>query len=173
MSTPDERTDLTDPTVPGDVEDLEASLDITPRVVLSAFVGGLAGMVLMTPVLIGLPAFLGLFEAAPLINITELGRVVGIEPSLPLGLAVFLSGGVIALPLLFTVAGGFLPPQQPRELRGVVFATIMWTGFVIAYWPGPQSAVLFGALSLLGHWVYGYALGTVMERLAYIPDHTV
>jgi len=173
MSTPDDRTDLTQPTVPGDVEDLEASLDINLRVVLSAFAGGLVGMIAMAPLLIGLPAFLGLFEAGPLISVTDLGRVVGIEPSLPLGLAVLLAGGVVALPLLFTVAGSFLPPQEPRAARGVVFATIMWTGFVIAYWPGPRNAVLFGALSLAGHWVYGYALGGVMERLAYVPEHTI
>ena len=173
MSTPDERPDLTQPTVPGDVEDLEAHLDINGRVVLSAFVGGLVGLVLMMPVLLGLPALLGLFEADPLISVTDLGRVIGIQPSLLLGLAVFLAGGVIALPLLFTVAGGFLPPREPRAVRGVVFATIMWTGFVIAYRPGPRSVVLFGALSLAGHWVYGYALGAVMERLAYVPEHTI
>ena len=171
MSTPDERTDLTDPREPGD--ELEASLDISLRVVLSAFAGGLVGLVAMAPVLIGLPAFLGLFEADPLINLTELGRVVGLEPSLPLGLAVFLAGGGVALPLLFTVAGAFLPPREPRAARGVVFATIMWTGFVIAFWPGPQAAVLFAALSLAGHWIYGYALGAVMERLAYVPQHTI
>jgi hypothetical protein len=173
MSTPDDRTDLTQPTVPGDIDELEAHLDITLRVVLSAFLGGLVGLIAMAPVLIGVPALLGLFEADPLISVTELGRVVGLEPNLLLGLAVFLAGGVITLPLLFTVAGAFLPPREPRALRGVVFATIMWTGFVIAYWPGPQAAVIFAALSLAGHWIYGYALGAVMERLAYVPQHTI
>ncbi|SNZ02563.1 hypothetical protein SAMN06269185_0053 [Natronoarchaeum philippinense] len=173
MSTPDERPDLTQPTVPGDIEDLEARLDINARVVLSAFAGGLAGLIAMTPVLLGLPALLGLFEADPLVSVTDLGRVIGVQPSLLLGLAVFLAGGVIALPLLFTVAGAFLPPREPRAARGIVFATIMWTGFVIAYRPGPRNVVLFAALSLAGHWVYGYALGAVMERLAYIPEHTI
>ena len=80
---------------------------------------------------------------------------------------------MVALPLLFVVAGGFLPPRGPQVARGPVFATIMWTGFVLAFWPGPRAGVLFAGLSLGAHWIYGYVLATVMQRLAYIPEHPV
>lgn len=151
----------------------EVGLDITGRVVLASFVGGAAGLVAMAPVLIGLPALLGLFRAEPLIDVAELGRVLGLAPSVPLGLVVFALGGVVALPLLFVVVGAFLPPREPRTGRGVTFATIMWTGFVLAFWPGEPAGVIFLGLSLAGHWIYGYALGWTMERLAYVPEHAV
>lgn len=157
----------------GEGEESGAGLDITARVVLSAFAGGSVGLVGMIPVLIGLPALIGVFQVDPIVDVAELGRVGGVEPSLPLGIAVFLAGGVVALPLLFTVAGAFLPPREPRAARGIVFATIMWTGFVIAFWPGMRTAVLFSALSLAAHWIYGFALGAVMEWLAYVPEHNV
>lgn len=157
----------------GGDERSRTGLDITARVVVAAFVGGAVGLVAMTPVLVGLPALLGVFQADPLLNVAEFGLVLGAEPSLPLGIVVFAAGGVVGLPLLFVVAGSFLPPREPRALRGVVYATIVWTGFVIAFWPGEQAAVLFMALSLGGHWVYGYALGTVMARLAHVPQHTI
>lgn len=153
--------------------DGEPGLAITGRVVLSAFAGGALGLAAMAPVLLALPVFLGLFEEEPLVDVAELGRVVGVEPSILLGLVVFVAGGAVALPLLFVVAGGFLPPRQPRVARGPTFATIMWTGFVLAFWPGEQAGVLFLGLSLGAHWIYGYVLATVMERLAYIPEHPV
>lgn len=153
--------------------DLDAGIDITPRVVLAAFAGGAAGLAAMVPVLFALPAFLQLFRADPLINLAQLGRVLGLEPSLVLGLVVFVGGGTIALPLLFVVGGAFLPPREPRAARGITFATIMWTGFVLAFWPGEYAGAIFLGLSLGAHWVYGYVLGWVMERFAYIPQHAV
>lgn len=148
-------------------------LDITPRVVLAAFVGGAAGLVAMTPVLVGLPAVVGLFQAEPLVDVAELGRVLGLAPSLALGVVLFAVGGTVGLPLLFVVVGSFLPPRHPRYARGAVFAAVMWTGFVIAYWPGERSGVLFVWVSLAAHLIYGLVLGVVMERLAYVPEHTV
>ncbi len=153
--------------------DLDAELDITLRVVLSAFAGGAAGLIAMIPILFVPPAFFGLFQATALVDVAELGRVLGLEPNLLLGTVVFVGGGAIALPLLFVVAGAFLPPQEPRATRGVTFATIMWTGFIIAFWPGEYAGVLFLGLSLAAHWVYGYVLGQVMQRFAYVPQHSV
>ena len=153
--------------------DIDAELDITPRVVLAAFAGGAAGLVAMVPILFVLPLLLRLFRAEPLVDVAELGRVLGLEPNLFLGLLVFAAGGVVALPLLFVVAGAFLPPRNPRAVRGVTFATIMWSGFVIAFWPGEFAGVIFLGLSLAAHWAYGYVLGTVMDRLAHVPQHAV
>lgn len=166
-------TDRASSTAATSADDGVAALDITPRVVLSAFLGGAAGLVAMVPVLFALPAVLGLFRAEPLVDVAELGRVLGFEPNLPLGVVVFVAGGVVALPLLFVVAGAFLPPREPRTARGVTFATIMWTGFVIAFWPGEDAGVIFLGLALAAHWVYGYALGWVTERFAHVPQHTV
>lgn len=154
-------------------EDLGAELDITPRVVLSAFAGGALGLIAMVPILFVPPAFLNLFQADTIVDVAELGRALGFEPNLLLGIVVFVGGGTIALPLLFVVAGAFLPPREPRSARGITFATIMWTGFVIAFWPGEYAGVLFLGLSLSAHWVYGYVLGQVMQRLAYVPQHSV
>ena len=153
--------------------DLEAELDITPRVVLAAFLGGGAGLVAMVPVLFALPALLGLFRAGPLVEVAELGRVLGVEPSLALGAVVFAVGGVVALPLLFVVAAAFLPPREPRYARGITFATIMWTGFVIAFWPGQYAGVIFLGVSLAAHWAYGYVLGRVTDQFAHTPQHTI
>ena len=116
--------------------EVPANLDITGRVVLAAFAGGALGLLAMVPVLVGIPVALGLFQEEPIVDVAELGRVLGLEPSLGLGLVVVALGGTIALPLLFVVAAGFLPPREPRAARGAVFATIMWTGFVLAFWPG-------------------------------------
>lgn len=165
--------DRTAADAPVDRDGLDAELDITLRVVLSAFLGGAAGLVLMVPVLFAVPAFLRLFQAEPLVDVAELGRVLGFEPNLLLGIVVFVGGGVIALPLLFVVASAFLPPRAPRSARGVTFATIMWTGFIIAFWPGEYAGVIFLGLSLAAHWVYGYVLGQVMDRLAHVPQHSV
>ncbi|APW99556.1 hypothetical protein CHINAEXTREME_18050 [Halobiforma lacisalsi AJ5] len=158
---------------PVDRDELGAELDITLRVVLSAFVGGAVGLVAMVPILFVPPFFFDLFRAEALVDVAELGRVLGLEPNLLLGVLVFVAGGTIALPLLFVVAGAFLPPRQPRAARGITFATIMWTGFVLAFWPGEYAGVLFLGLSLAAHWVYGYVLGSVMQRLAYVPQHSV
>lgn len=153
--------------------DDHASLEITPRVVLVAFLGGAAGLAAMAPILIGLPAFLGLFEAEPLLDLAALGRAAGIDPDLATGVVVFVAGGTVGIPLLFVVAGAFLPPRRPRYARAVTFAGIMWTGFVLAFWPGWRASVLFLTLSLIGHLVYGLVLGLVMERFAYVPEHDV
>lgn len=154
-------------------DDGHAGLEITPRVVLVAFLGGATGLAAMAPVLIGLPAFLGMFQADPLLDLAALGRAAGIEPDLLTGIVVFVAGGTVGIPLLFVVAGAFLPPRQPRYARGATFALIMWTGFILAFWPGWRAAVLFLTLSLIGHLLYGLVLGLVMERLAYIPEHDV
>ena len=100
---------------------------------------------------------------------------LALEPSLTNGLLLFGAGGAVVLPLLFVVAGAFLPPRTPRFARGVTFSTIIWTGFVLAFWPGGDSVTvgLFLLFSLLSHWVYGLVLGGTIEYLVGIPEHDV
>lgn len=144
-------------------------------VVLTAVLGGLLGVIAMLPVLAGIPRLLGEFRTQPVVDFAALGMVIGLEPSLALGVAIFVLAGTVVLPLLFVVAGAFLPPRQPRRVRGVTFATLMWTGFVLAFWPGGNwiTVVLFLGFSLAAHWIYGLVLGATVERLVGIPEHDV
>ncbi|MFB6123100.1 MAG: DUF6789 family protein [Haloferacaceae archaeon] len=154
---------------------LEAEIPITIKVVGSAMVGGLAGMLLMVPVLVGVPIVFDLFRTEPLVNFATFLSYVGFEQSVTLGAALFVATGATVLPLTFVVVGGFLPPKEPRYLRGVTFATIFWTGFVPAFWPDGSVAVVavFLVVSLLAHWVYGLVLGRVLDGPTGIPQHDV
>lgn len=148
---------------------------ITLRSVGAGAVGGLVGVLLMTPLLVLLPGAIGVFRPEPIVGFASFGAFVGLEPSLELGLALFVANGAISLPLIFLTAGMFLPPREPQYLRGVTFATIVWPGFLLAFWPGGEPVIqaTFLAVSLLGHWVYGAALGLVVTRLAALPEHRV
>lgn len=154
---------------------LEGEVPITVKVVLTAMGGGFVGMVLMLPVLVGLPLVFDLFRTEPIANFAPFITYFGIEPSLALGVGLFVIGGTTILPLVFVVVGSFLPPEQPRYARGVTFATIFWLGFVLAFWPGGDGLTvsLFVVVSLLAHWVYGAALGSVLSRTTGIPQHEV
>lgn len=154
---------------------LEGEVPITVRVVLTAMGGGLVGMVLMLPVLVGLPFVFDLFRTEPIANFAPFFEYLGVEPSLALGVALFVIGGTTVLPLMFVVVGSFLPPERPRYRRGVTFATIFWLGFILAFWPGGDvlTVGLFLVVSLLAHWVYGAALGWLLSRTTGIPQHEV
>jgi hypothetical protein len=148
---------------------------ITRNVVAMAMAGGLAGTVLMLPVVVLLPQLLGVFQAEPVANFVGFAEVFGIEPTLTMGAVLFGVGGMVALPLVFLVFGAFLPPVEPRYLRGVTFGTIFWVGFALAFWPD-ESLVTVGSFlvfSLLGHWIYGLVLGLALDRTTGIPQHEV
>lgn len=150
----------------------EAEQPITLRVVLSSFLGGLAGLIAMTPVAVGLPILLGVFRLETPVGFA---RLIGAEPSVTLGLAFFVIGAVIVLPLFFVVTGTYLPPVEPRYLRGVPMSLIFWPGFVIAFWPGGDLTTVasFAAISILAHVVYGLLLGVVFHTLTGIPEHDI
>ncbi len=148
---------------------------ITGRVVLMAMAGGLVGTVLMLPVLVGIPGLLGYFRTDPITDFAGVASFFGIEPTVALGVVLFGIGGTAVLPFIFLVIGSFLPPETPRALRGVTFATLFWVGFVTAFWPGGSAVTgaLFLVFSLLGHWTYGLTLGTVLDRTTGIPQSEV
>ncbi|QZP38981.1 cytochrome C oxidase subunit I [Halobaculum magnesiiphilum] len=153
----------------------ELAIPITVRVLGVGMLGGLLGMVTMIPVLVGVPAALGLFRPDPIAEFVPLTELFGIEPTLALGLALFAAMGTVLLPMVFLVVGAYLPPEGPRYLRGVTFATIFWTGFVPAFMPeGPALvAGTFLVVSLVAHWVYGAVLAGVLDRTVGIPQHEV
>ena len=153
----------------------ESAIPITVKVLGFAMGGGLLGMLVMLPLLVGLPAAVGLFSTDPVVEFVPLTGLLGIEPTLPLGLALFVAGGTVLLPMVFLVVGAYLPPEEPRALRGATFATIFWTGFVPAFWPegGALVVAAFLVVSLVSHWVYGVVLAGVLDRTIGIPQHRV
>jgi hypothetical protein len=153
----------------------ELGLPISAKVVLTSMAGGLLGTVAMLPVLVGVPQALGLFSTEPITQFAGFAAFFGIEPTAMLGMAVFGLGGTFVLPLIFLVVGSFLPPREPRYLRGVTFATFFWTGFAPAFWPGTGVAAVavYLVVSLVAHWLYGATLGYVLHRTTGIPQHDV
>lgn len=150
-------------------------MPITGRRIAVAVAGGLAGVVLMIPVLVGLPYVLNLFRTEPLQAFAEIGAFVGLQPTVTTGVAMFIFGGTVVLPLLFLVVGAFLPPENRRPVRGATFAVIFWTGFVTAFWPSGSIATMatFFVVSLLAHVVYGLVLGLSIDRITGMPQHAV
>ncbi|MFB6096775.1 MAG: DUF6789 family protein [Haloferacaceae archaeon] len=148
---------------------------ITLRVVATAMVGGFVGMVLMLPLLVGVPVVFNLFRTEPIAQFAPFLAQIGVERSLWLGVALFVVGGTTVLPLMFVVVAAFLPPEEPRYLRGVTYATLFWTGFLLAFWPGGNGLTIavFLVVSLLSHWIYGAVLGLVLTRSVGIPQHDV
>ncbi|AZH24225.1 DUF6789 family protein [Haloplanus aerogenes] len=145
---------------------------LTMRIVASAFLGGVAGLVVMTPVIVGIPMLLGIFQLDPLAGFADL---VIAEADAVLGLAFFVAGGVVVLPLFFVVTASFLPPREPKYLRGATISSFFWVSFVYIFWPSGGVFVnsVYVVVTLASHWIYGAVLGLVMERLTGIPSHRV
>lgn len=154
----------------------ESQTPITFRVIGITMGGGLVGMLVMLPFLVGVPLALDLFRTEPIVQFSNvIGLPLGIEPSLALGVALFIAGGTTVLPVLFLVLGAFLPPENPRYLRGATYATIFWIGFLIAFWPGGDALTiaLFLVVSLVSHWIYGTILAYGLHSTIGIPQHAV
>jgi len=179
-------TPESDPIPEQEVETPVAAVAITPRRILWAMVSGAVGTVLMSPLLVGIPIALGLFQVEPLVRFASVGAffglqpsiigpVLGVSPNLLIGVVLFVLGGVLFLPVQFLIVGAFLPPESPRYLRGVVFMSLWWVGFLTAFWPdgGLLTLGVFLAVSLLGHWVYGVTVGYLLDRFGGIPQHEV
>ena len=158
-----------------EVEGEAAELPITIRLVGTAMLGGVVGMVLMLPLLVGAPVALGLFRTAPIVEFSSVVAFFGVQPSLTLGIVIFVLGGSTLLPIQFLVVGAFLPPESPRYLRGVSFMAAYWFGFLFAFWPGGGllTVAIFVVVSLVSHGIYGVSLGYLLDRWAEIPQHEV
>lgn len=145
---------------------------LTPRAVLSSFAGGIAGLIVMAPVIAGIPILLGVFQMEPL---EQFANLVIADANGTLGIAFFVAGGAFVLPLFFLVTATFLPPREPRYLRGATISTLFWASFVFIFWPGAGMYVntTFLVVTLVSHWLYGLVLGSVMQRLTGIPEHQV
>ncbi len=162
-------------TLPAEEMGVAAEIPITLRLIGTAMLSGLVGMVLMIPVLVGLPVALDLFQTEPIVRFASFASFLGFEPSLAVGVALFVLGGTLFLPVQFLVVGAFLPPESPRYARGASFGLIYWIGFLMAFWPpgGTLAVGLFVVVSFLYHLFYGLALGYLIDRWAEIPQHGV
>lgn len=158
----------------GEIE-REASMPISWKRVLAAVGGGFLGIVLMQPLLVGVPYLLNLFRTEPLLAFAEFGQFLSLSPSITVAILMFVFGGTVVLPLVFLVVGAFLPPKSPMYARGIPFATAFWTGFVFVFWPGGDAFTVgvFLVVSLLSHWLYGLVLGGTIQGLVGIPVHEV
>jgi cytochrome c oxidase subunit 1 len=85
--------------------------------------------------------------------------------NLLVGAAIFAVVGIVVHPVLFAAVAGYLPGKQ-WSTRGLVFALVLWTGFLPGFYTGQAGLALAGyvALSLFGHVAYGIVLGTVYGR---------
>lgn len=124
--------------------------------VIGAVAGGL-GILAMSPVLLVAVAF-GVLDTASFAELAHLG--LGRSDNVILGYLIFAGGGMTTWPLLFAVLNSYLPGRLMIQ-SGVTFATIAWTGFLVAFYTGQSglALVLYLLLTLVAHWMYGAVLG--------------
>lgn len=162
-----EKTTLTETGTP----DEELAAIIRDGVVGAA--GGLVGTALMTVVLF-VGTALGGFKPSSFDALAQLINLDALAPGAPLGYLIFLGGGMTTWPLLFASVEAYLPGTTIRQ-RGIPFGTVLWTGFVIAFYEGYTGTSLFVYLvsTLVAHWAYGFGLGAVFDYLGNRPDTLV
>src|SRR6056297_1045770 len=136
-----------------------------------AALAGLAGMAAMQPIF-GVATVIGVLDP---IAFSGFANIVGYGLSFWGGVAIFVLGGITVLPLLFITLGNYLPPATSVPLRGVTYGSIVWPGFVLAFYTGQSGTalVIFLAMTLINHWIYGAVLGSVYTRYASIAVYEV
>lgn len=135
--------------------------------------GGLVGTAMMVVVLF-VAESMGAFSRE---SFASVATMVGLEqygPAVTMGFLVFLLGGMLPWPLLFAALMGYLPGKRP-PVTGVVFGTILWTGFIFGFYEGytGTALALYLALTLVAHWAYGFGVGLVFEYLSTRPESLV
>ncbi|MFC7095750.1 DUF6789 family protein [Halobaculum marinum] len=127
-----------------------------------AAAGGVVGTVLMAGGL-GTAALVGVFDP---IALTELAELVGLPGTPLVGALLFLVGGAVTWPLLFLAFAEYLPGRLLFE-TGLVFATIISSGFLIAFYTGQTGLAFVGyvAFVLVAHWAYGVGLAVTFRYL--------
>lgn len=124
--------------------------------------GGIVGTMLMTGVL-----FLVNATLTPGIDVFgTLAELAGVGNAPALGIGLFFGAGMLAWPLLFVTLGAYLPgATKPKQ--GIVFAAVLWTGFITAFYSryAGFDLVVFFVFSIVTHVAYGWVLGFVSARL--------
>ncbi|KTG08628.1 hypothetical protein AUR64_18355 [Haloprofundus marisrubri] len=159
---------MSDTGVTQETSDQEAGLSLDMVTVAAG--AGLGGMIAMTPILV-VGILLGVLSPSAFAGLAE---IVMLGDSFAIGSFIFIAGGMTSLPLLFVSLAVFLPGSTLAR-RGVTYATIVWTGFIIAFYTQQTGTALAGYLviTLVAHWAYGYVLGLLYDRYAAIPQYDV
>ena len=135
------------------------------RAILAGVVSTSAMMVLLLMVEVQTRTRLLLFEA--------LARLFGMPDRVALGFVVAATFGVVVWPLLFVLVEPYLPPDDDAAVSGMLFATVLWVGFVLL---GTSEVPLlvfpfYVAATLFTHLVYGFTLGLVYGWAPLAPNH--
>ena len=127
-----------------------------------AAAGGFVGTVLMSGGL-GTAILIGVLDPA---SFGEIAELVGLPASPLIGAALFLVGGTVTWPLVFLAFQEYLPGRLLFE-TGLVFATLISTGFVVAFYTGQSGLALIGyvAFVVVAHWAYGLGLAVTFQYL--------
>lgn len=129
---------------------------------VAGIAGGIVGTMLMTGVLFILNA-----TVTPDLDVFgTLAELAGVGGSPVVGLALFVGAGMFAWPLLFVTLGAFLPGDTKPQ-QGIVFAAVLWLGFITAFYARYTGfdLVVFIVFSIVTHLAYGWVLGFVSARL--------
>jgi cytochrome c oxidase subunit 1 len=126
--------------------------------------GGLIGTLAMSGVLFT-GSFIGVFDVSAF---AELGGLVGLGEDPLAGYLLFILGGVTTWAILFRAIAEFLPGRL-LVVTGLSYATIMSTGFVVAFYTGQSGLELVGYLvfALVAHWLYGLGLAGTIRYAEY------
>jgi cytochrome c oxidase subunit 1 len=127
-----------------------------------AAAGGFVGTVLMTGGL-GTAVVIGVLDPA---SFGEIAELVGLGASPLVGAVLFLVGGTVTWPLIFLAFQEYLPGRLLFE-TGLVFATLMSSGFAVAFYTGQSGLALIGYLAfvVVAHWAYGLGLTVTFQYL--------
>jgi cytochrome c oxidase subunit 1 len=127
-----------------------------------AAVGGFVGTFLMAGGL-GTAILIGVLDPA---SFGEISELVGLGASPVIGAVLFLVGGTITWPLIFLAFQEYLPGRLLFE-TGLVFATLMSSGFAVAFYTGQSGLGLVGYLAfvVVAHWAYGLGLSVTFQYL--------
>ncbi|RXK46908.1 DUF6789 family protein [Halorientalis pallida] len=126
--------------------------------------GGLIGTLAMSGVLFT-GSFIGVFDVSAF---AELGGLVGLGEDARAGYLLFILGGVTTWAILFRAIAEFLPGRL-LVVTGLSYATIMSTGFTVAFYTGQTGLELVGYLvfALVAHWLYGLGLAGTIRYAEY------
>lgn len=133
-----------------------------------AIAGGVAGTLAMSTALLLVDvqtrARLALYEA--------LARLFGVPDSVGLGFLIFAFFGVVVWPLLFVLVESKLPPSGDPAVSGMLFASMLWLGFVLLGTTEILVVLLpfYAVVTLLVHLVYGFTLGLVYGWRPLLPE---
>ncbi len=100
------------------------------------------------------------------VSLGEIADLVGLPANPAIGAVLFLVGGTVTWPLLFLAFSDYLPGRLLFE-TGLVFATLISSGFAIAFYTGQSGLTFIGYLTfvLVSHWAYGIGLTVTFQYL--------